>query len=490
MLVSKKKLEFIKATLKQIDDSVYLVNTTTKPDIFFKRLNMTLDLILCLMPYDKKKIFTGKTMEQNYKGIINDLENIVNAFIDRAVVDNQQKTSSLKTTKLKQKNYENFVISLISAFDCANSFWSGNASTHQAPHYDGPLFTEANYKRVQKLYDELPDDLLDDHDEIIQDHKIHSIEYYFQKDDEALERLNAGDNDAYLDHREAEFGAFDVLYDTGTIEGIDAIPVPEKILSKRAYEKGSVTGRAEYILTLRAGDHERNGNIDLAICCFRKANELRQTYEVNPYSKYDYMRLVETLKRARRFDEARIEEEKINRLFDLAKPTVDDIKKKLLAQCREIDSKTDLVEMSSINAWCETCAKYRGRVFSLYGADKRFPLFPDDYHDNCGLIPWPFIYGVNEPQYCSGNIIKFSNRPFIDDRTPKEKEDYKAALLKLEEDKLRDLDKQDYDWLWEHMPEICPKSFSSYRRMKSANTKNYIKIVETAESNGYMFKGK
>lgn len=294
------------------------------------------------------------------------------------------------------------------------------------------------------------------------------------------------EHDSYTEHRNAEFRAFDALYDSSTIEGVIAIPVPEKILSKN----DSFTGRAEYILTLRAGQYEKEGKIDLAICCLRKANELRQTYKIDPYRKYDYMRLVETLKRARRFNEALIEEEKINRLFNVAKPAVDDIKKKLLAQCREIDNKTDLVEMSSINACCETCAKYRGRVFSLYGADKRFPLFPNDYHDNCGLIPWPFIYGVDEPQHCSGNIIKFSNRPFIDDRTPKEKEDYKAVLLKLEEDNLRDLDKQDYDWLWEHMPEICPKSFSSYRRMKSANTKNYIKIIETAQSNGYVFKGK
>lgn len=66
-------------------------------------------------------------------------------------------------------------------------------------------------------------------------------------------------------------------------------------------------------------------------------------------------------------------------------------------------------------------------------------------------------------------------------RTAEQKNNYeKNKLEKAQQEK----DKQDYDWLCEYLPELAPKSFSGYRRMKNTNSKNYLKIVEEALNNG------
>ncbi len=45
-------------------------------------------------------------------------------------------------------------------------------------------------------------------------------------------------------------------------------------------------------------------------------------------------------------------------------------------------------------------------------------------------------------------------------------------------------DKQDYDLIREHLPDIAPKSFSGYRKMKSTKSKNFIKLIEKAKETG------
>lgn len=48
----------------------------------------------------------------------------------------------------------------------------------------------------------------------------------------------------------------------------------------------------------------------------------------------------------------------------------------------------------------------------------------------------------------------------------------------------RGIDKRDYEWLQENLPDICPKSYSGYKRMKNGNTKNYQIIVAKAKEMG------
>ena len=154
--ISQRELQYVQTRLSQLQDSVRLVNSTVKPDVFFKRLHFTLDLLLDLQSYEKYKIFKGTRPSDDYRKIINNLESTVNDFIDRTIASNNDRLSTLKTDKARKKNREEFAVKLISAFDCAHTFWSGNSSqTHNYPHYTGPLFTQNNYKRVQAIYNSL-----------------------------------------------------------------------------------------------------------------------------------------------------------------------------------------------------------------------------------------------------------------------------------------------------------------------------------------------
>ena len=127
-------------------------------------------------------------------------------------------------------------------------------------------------------------------------------------------------------------------YDFETLEGIQNIPIPKY---KPLQGMSSPVNNVEYILQKKATEHKKNGRMDLAIACLRKANE------IFPYSNFawlekDYMRLVEYLKLNRQFEEARKEEQKIKEMFQYSR------------------------------------AIFEGkRIFSIDGKDKRFPMLPD-----------------------------------------------------------------------------------------------------------------
>ena len=83
------------------------------------------------------------------------------------------------------------------------------------------------------------------------------------------------------------------------------------------------------------------------------------------------------------------------------------------------------------------------------------------------------------------NPIAYSNRPFTDDRTSEEIESYNIALKKANDDFINS---EEYDWLFEHLPEIAPKSLSGYVRMKNSKSNNFMKLVEKAKESGYEIK--
>ena len=301
------------------------------------------------------------------------------------------------------------------------------------------------------------------------------------------------DNEDYQRKRQIEIDWLEKKYDLSTVEGINAIPVPTR---KSAYNGISVTGKIEYYLIMKAGEYERADKVELALACYRKANEL-MPMSSTAYPYETYMRLPGYLRKLRRFDEARVEEAKIESLFRSGCCVIGDrsqVEQKQLELHQNLHQfKTDLVEASYIRCCCAECAKYRERVYSVSGKDKRFPVLPDyllsGEHD-CGIQLFPFIYDVNSMRTRDGRdlrgmqIVKYSNRPFIDDRTPDELQDIMEIQRQLAINAAREKARADYDWLLEFLPEICPKSFSGYMRMKNSNSKNYQKIVVEASKLG------
>lgn len=144
----------ISSICAQVQETAALINKTANPSVFFGRLNFLLDCLLDLKQYERYNIFTDINPSTYYDIIVNNIEYIVDSFIDRVVSDNKNKVAKLKTPSAIYRNTEKCLIALISAFDCANTFWSGNSL---APHYNGYLYTEANYNKVLGLYNGLDD---------------------------------------------------------------------------------------------------------------------------------------------------------------------------------------------------------------------------------------------------------------------------------------------------------------------------------------------
>ncbi len=149
--------------------------------------------------------------------------------------------------------------------------------------------------------------------------------------------------------------------------------------------------------------------------------------------------------------------------------------------------KTDLLEMSEHECTCEICSIYQGRVFSISGKDTRFPKLPEiilqtgTLHEGCRHEFFPFVYGCSSSAYGHRDIIKYSNRPFKDYRTKKEKQQYEKMLQDEQE---YDFDKENYELLKIKLPDICPKSFSGYRKMKHSNSNNFAKLKLEADKIG------
>lgn len=262
--------------------------------------------------------------------------------------------------------------------------------------------------------------------------------------------------------------------DLDSIDGIRAIPNKQYLLKQ--IEKGNLKETILYKLQIKATEHKKNNRIDLSIACLEKAFYIMLESDYF-YGDYAY-RYIRYLKKDRQFDKAR-HIERILQDFEAGQASgVPDYV--LTAQ----KLKTDLVEASYYSPCDSETAKYRGRIFSLQGKDKRFPLLTQEIK-NCDLDFFPFIYGVSIPNSCKqGEEIEYSNRPFTDDRSLKEKTSYEEQL----QNNFVSDNEDEYYWIYEHLPEIAPKSLSGYTRMKNSKSKNFMKIVDAAHKLGYEIK--
>lgn len=260
-----------------------------------------------------------------------------------------------------------------------------------------------------------------------------------------------------------------------SLDGINAIPNKQSLL--QAAKGGSLEGTILAKLQKKATEHKKNGNMDLAIACLEKSFYimLNSDYYWSDYAE----RYIKFLKNDRQFEKARDVEKIISNMESAHSNDVPEY----IVSAKQL--RTDLVE-ASYPALCDSeTAKYRGRIYSISGKDKRFPIL-SNIIKNCELDFYPFVLGISSPSHCpKTKEIEYSNRPFVDDRTPEEKERYDDILKKhLSTDE----NEEEYYWLYEHLPEIAPKSLSGYSRMKSSKSKNFMKIVSEAEKLGYKIK--
>ena len=271
---------------------------------------------------------------------------------------------------------------------------------------------------------------------------------------------------------------------TDTIEDIETIPIPRY---KPLQGIESPVNNVEYILQRRATEYKRNGRMDLAIACLRKANEI-MPHSNFTYAKSDYMKLVEYLKQDGQFDAARAEESRLKRTLPHLFRTNCTAFERTIESCRKFNN--DLIIAMPHNTMCGICSAYTERIYSISGKDKRFPVLPKDvftyggFHEGCSCSFGVYFDGVSSFPYHSNPLV-WSNRPFEDNRTKEQIELYEK---KKNESEQEIQDRADYDWIRENLPDVAPKSFGGYRKMKNSNSQNYIKLVSAASDKGYTIR--
>lgn len=263
-------------------------------------------------------------------------------------------------------------------------------------------------------------------------------------------------------------------YDLTTKEGIESIPNKQPLL--KAAQNGNFSDTILSRLQKKATEYKKDGNVEMCLLCLEKSYLMMKEsdYFYGPYAD----RYVSFLKKYRYFDKAR----EIQKELDVLDSDFGIISGLDMAIQNAKYFKTDLLEADFPKPTDGKTAMYRGRIFSISGKDKRFPKLPDDIIGT-ELVLEPFIYGSSEPLYCKpGKEIEFSNKPFKDNRSAKEKQEYKEMIKETQEAEQNSID---YDWVWENLPDIAPKSLSGYIRMKNSNSKNFQKLQAAAKEKGY-----
>lgn len=223
----------------------------------------------------------------------------------------------------------------------------------------------------------------------------------------------------YYDNRDIIYDAVDIVsdgkkYNLDDVQSISSIETPnyKAARSNSISAELGVTGNLDYILRMKASEHWNRRNFNPAIACLEKATLLMKVSDIG-WNKKDFYRIVDWLidlgffKRSNKWE---------NWIDNNIKETSTSINQtnELLNICKTLG--TDLVEvLDRANFCCEKCAMYRNRIFSLSGKDKRFPKMPNDFHWDCCLSAYAFVEDVNESSLDCKDIIKYSNRPFVDD---------------------------------------------------------------------------
>ncbi|MCD8047339.1 MAG: phage minor capsid protein, partial [Clostridiales bacterium] len=308
-----------------------------------------------------------------------------------------------------------------------------------------------------------------------------------------LEERNA----EYISIREEEERRLNAVYDFNSIKGIENIPVPCKEVNG-----DSITGRVEYYLRGTCFyKHWKSGDTDLALACLYKAQELMFISDII-WKRSDFLRLVQYLYMTGRQSEAEIEQKRIDDFF---KKRDIHLESNLRALEDASYLETDFVQVSASAPYCGVCAKYVNRIFSISGKDKRLPRLPEEFfstgqghHFKCLRVS-PFVLGVTQPLFECADLIEYSNRTFIDERSymeaqkytdwrneadERERKEAKSQVDMIENAEKYKVDMEKLKWLQANLPTLCPKSLRGFRQMRTINSKNYQKLVGEARKLG------
>lgn len=269
-----------------------------------------------------------------------------------------------------------------------------------------------------------------------------------------------------------------------TLEQITSIPTPTEKFELLC----DFTDSIEYVLQRKATEYKKAGKMDLAIACLKKSNEI-MPFSPIAYGEKEYLRLPKYLRLAGLSVEADQEEKKILELLKIKK---EENQNKILDNAKKVSielNEIPLIYVPRESRLCGECAKYHDRLYAVNPDDTIVPPFSvfESYIKSkkcgCNLITFPFTLGISIMRGIGEkDPVKYSNRPFQDDRTEEEKTIYDSYIKQVE---LSQKDRSDYEWICNNLEDIAPKSFSGYKKMKNSNSENYKKIVSKALEKNY-----
>ena len=195
-----------------------------------------------------------------------------------------------------------------------------------------------------------------------------------------------------------------------SLEGINSIPVPAQ-----NYNTGIDTqDYIYYILQRKATFHKKNGNMDLAIACLRKSNELSDYEEWPPLLEKDYLRLVKYINLTGDTELAKKEENAIYARHPEFKDAR--ILNKKIINRHLNQTHFDCVYITT-NKKCEICSKYNRKVFSISGKNKKYPKLPSEFITDggfcksCGIGISSYSDEINAPVPANNNNDHRQNTP-------------------------------------------------------------------------------
>lgn len=276
------------------------------------------------------------------------------------------------------------------------------------------------------------------------------------------------------------------FYDTYSLEDVKSIPIP---VFNESY--GTPVYNLEYLLKMRASEEREKENYELSYALMYKAIEGMKASRIM-YGKKEYVQFIMWLYKDGRIEEAAMLEKRLRR----EEPEVFDInlfhKNHFLSEIKQCnDLGTDYVYCGGHTYTCSECAKYQNRVYSISGKDSAYPKLPDfvyeygGFHPGCrhGFHPF-FGDSIADKNGNYVDALEYSNRPFVDDRTPEEIEGYNQYLKKAEKERLRDENLKDFYILKKELPDVIPKSYSTFAKYKAHNSDKYINILNSANEKG------
>lgn len=270
------------------------------------------------------------------------------------------------------------------------------------------------------------------------------------------------------------------MYDLRDKKSVKSIKVPKYVYvnNNPVSNDLGVTGYLEYVLRMHP---------DPSLACLEKACLLMKHSTVG-WSRPDYKIIVKEYLRRGNFLKANEWSIWIKKHTESLEELSKSAFQRTLDSCRFLN--TDLIETTSEKACCEICAKYRSRVFSLSGRDRRFLKFPSDFHFGC-LLTHPFIEGGCLPVFLNGkdyvDYIEYSNRPLIDDRSDEEISEHISRLESSAKwDSVEpDLNHIIYYYFKPLFPNDFPKSLSGFSKMRNLNSANYQKLMRKIQKAGF-----